>query len=132
MPIVILFVGLPGSGKTYYANIMCDVVVDDIVDTDQLPEEFDILGITDVNFCDANILQNAINILSEKYKTDINVVYFENNPDKCRKNVKYRDDGRNVEGTICRFENIYYPPENAIKIKNLGTITNENVYCCAR
>ena len=76
MPIVILFVGLPGSGKTYYANIMCDVVVDDIVDTDQLPEEFDILGITDVNFCDANILQNAINILSEKYKTDINVVYF--------------------------------------------------------
>lgn len=116
---IILFVGLPGSGKTYYANKICDTVVDDIVDLNQLPEQFAILGITDVNFCDDDILTKAKEILVKKYGCDIEVIYFENNPDKCRKNVEYRNDGRIVEGTICRFEPIYNPPKSAVKIWSL-------------
>ena len=118
---ILLFVGLPGSGKTHLANKICDIVVDDITDLSQLPtyEDFGyyVLGVTDVNFCDELILEKAINTLKSKYENhSIGIVYFENDPDKCRKNVEYRNDGRNVEGTIRRFKNIYHPPEHAIKI----------------
>jgi predicted kinase len=116
---ILLFVGLPGSGKTYYANEICDVVVDDIVDLSQLPHQFDILGITDVNFCDELILNKAKTVLRNRYDCEIEVIYFENNPAKCRKNVEYRNDGRAVEGTILRFEKTYNPPANALKIWTL-------------
>jgi hypothetical protein len=47
-------------------------------------------------------------------------MYFENDPVKCRKNVEHRKlhqtDTRNVEGTIKRFEKIYNPPPNSMKI----------------
>ena len=118
---IILWVGLPGSGKTYHATKHCDIIVDDITDLNQLPEDDELgqskLGITDVNFCDSNILNKAISILKTKYpRRTIIVRYFENDANKCRANVDYRDDGRNVEGTIRRFENIYNPPDYAIKI----------------
>lgn len=118
---IILFVGLPGSGKTFWAKKICDVVVDDITDFSQLPTSETLgsrdLGITDVNFCDSNILKKAVTILKNMYpKHSIGVSYFENDSHKCRKNVEYRNDGRVVEGTIKRFEKIYNPPETARKI----------------
>lgn len=118
---IILFVGLPGSGKTFWAKKICDVVVDDITDLSQLPTSETLgsrdLGITDVNFCDSNILEKAATILKNMYpKHSIGVSYFENNVDKCRANVIHRDDGRNVEGTISRFAKTYNPPENATNV----------------
>lgn len=116
-----LIVGLPGSGKTYNANKYYDIVVDDITSLDQLPSIEELLdkrmAITDVNFCDESILLKALEILKIKYpKKIITVTYFENNPEKCRRNVLYRSDGRNVEGTIRRFAPIYNPPSYALKI----------------
>jgi hypothetical protein len=118
---LMLFVGLPGSGKTHHANKFCDIVIDDITDLSQLPDAESIgsqdVGITDVNFCDSFILEKALSILKEKYPNhSFDIVYFENDSTKCRSNVKYRSDGRNVEGTIRRFEKIYNPPTNAKKI----------------
>jgi len=118
---IILFVGLPGSGKTYLAKKMCDVVVDDITNISQLPSREELgwkdLGITDVNFCNAETFDIAIKTLKSMYPSHaIGVTYFENDADKCRKNVLYRNDGRNVEGTIRRFEKIYTPPSHARKI----------------
>lgn len=118
---IILWIGLPGSGKTYCANKVCDVVVDDITDLAQLPTEKELgtftLGITDVNFCDANILNIAYEKIRKLYSSrDVLFHYFENNSDQCRANVVYRNDGRNVEGTIKRFSKIYNPPASAEKI----------------
>ena len=121
MDTVILWVGLPGSGKTYHANKICDIVIDDITDITQLPSdeelETKVLGITDVNFCDINILDFAYKKLKEMYPNHIIVPhYFENDVDKCRSNVLYRNDGRNVEGTLIRFSKIYDPPKDATKV----------------
>lgn len=119
---IILIVGLPGSGKTHLANQLSNSnrVFDDITSLDELPYN-DNFVITDVNFCDNKILSMAIKKLNELYPNHfIEVIYFENDSDKCRKNVIYRcsefNDCRNVEGTIRRFEKIYYPPANAEKI----------------
>jgi len=118
---IILWVGLPGSGKTYNAQKYCDIVIDDITDLSQLPSSEEIkgkrLGIADVNFCDKKILHKAISKILEIYPSAmIDIYYFENDVDKCRANVLYRNDGRNVEGTILRFEKIYEPPKWAAKI----------------
>lgn len=109
-----LWVGLPGSGKTYHAKKLCDIVVDDIAELSQLPSPEEIkgkrLGITDVNFCDRRILHKAITELFRIYPgAIIGIHYFENDAEKCRANVAHRNDGRNVEGTIRRFEKIYDP-----------------------
>lgn len=114
-----LYIGLPGSGKTYRAQKECDLVIDDITDLSEMPSEITVnsLGITDVNFCDALILQKAISKIKEMYENiHVSLVYFENDSTKCRTNIEYRNDGRNVEGTIRRFEEIYCPPETALDI----------------
>lgn len=121
---IILIIGLPGSGKTYLANKLQSggTVIDDITDQNQLPERCERLIITDVNFCDEKLLKKACVILQSKYPgAVIDRMYFENDAKKCRRNVEYRNDGRNVEGTIRRFEKIYKIPigYQAIKIWTL-------------
>lgn len=119
---ITLIIGLPGSGKTYLANELStsqSVVVDDITSIDQLPIDVNELIITDVNFCDDQILRRATKMLCDLYvDVEIDYIYFENDSTAARKNVVYRDDDRNVEGTICRFEKIYNPPKSARAIWN--------------
>lgn len=115
---VYLIIGLPGSGKTHYANenFKNIPIIDDITSIDQLPTVKELV-IIDVNFCDNNILKYAREVLSKKYGwINFHHIYFENDVDKARANVIHRDDGRNVEGTLRRFAPIYNPPENAIRI----------------
>lgn len=119
---IILIVGLPGSGKTYLANQLSNEnrIFDDITSLDELSSN-DNFVITDVNFCDKNILSVAIDKLNKLFPYhSVEIIYFENDPDKCRNNVIYRckefNDCRNVEGTIRRFEKIYDPPYNSEKI----------------
>ena len=111
---ITLIIGLPGSGKTFLAKKLGQedgtIVIDDIVGIEQLPDNAQNLIITDVNFCDETILHRALHKLYQKYRNpDIRCIYFENNPEKCRRNVLYRNDGRNVEGTIERFTKVYHP-----------------------
>lgn len=118
---IVLYVGLPGSGKTYNANKYCDIVVDDVTDILELPSNEELgtmrMGITDVNFCDPDILDKAIQKLKNMYPArTIETVYFENCVDKCIKNIRYRNDDRNVQGTIRRFKDMYNPPSDAQEI----------------
>lgn len=118
---IVLWVGLPGSGKSHYATKFCDMVVDDITDLSQLPAPDSLegkrLGITDVNFCDPKVLSAALTKLKEIYPSAvISISYFENDVDKCRANVVYRNDNRVVDGTIRRFSSVYKPPSPAIPI----------------
>lgn len=121
MTAITFIVGMPGSGKTHLATTIADnncILVDDITGLEQLPEQlFTSLIVIDVNFCDKDILAKAISTLSKKYNTNsIKIIYFENDGAKCRQNVKYRNDGRLVEGTIRRFEKTYCPPSDALTI----------------
>jgi broad-specificity NMP kinase len=116
-----LITGLPGSGKTMLAGELADYathVVDDITDLGELPEDDgeDII-ITDVNWCDPDVLRRAQTMLKLRYPHHImDVVYFRNEPEQCRRNVEYRNDGRFVEGTIRRFAPIYNPPKSAYPV----------------
>lgn len=113
-----LIIGLPGSGKTHYANTVLRhlPLVDDISYIKQLPINGDFV-LTDVNFCDERVLNMAVSLLKQKYPTaEITKIYFENDTEKARANVARRNDGRNVEGTILRFAPIYAPPTDALKI----------------
>ena len=92
-------------------------VYDDIVSLAGLPDDDDNFVIVDVNFCDSKILKLAITTLNDLFPNHtITIIYFENDAKKCRHNVAVRNDGRNVEGTIKRFEHIYSPPADALKI----------------
>lgn len=121
-------VGLPGSGKTHLAydsaKAQGGIVVDDIKDVRELPSTLDQRWIiTDPNFCKPGTLERAKKMVMDHVATIdkqvgvmIFVQYFENNPEQCRKNVRHRNDGREVEGTIRKYEKIYNPPYWARKV----------------
>lgn len=86
----------------------------------------DDFAIADVNFCDDKILRAAIARLKCDFPSHaIRMIYFENNADKCRENVYHRNDGRNVEGTILRFEKVYAPANGACEIWTRHTNAGE-------
>lgn len=122
---ITLIVGLPGSGKTYYANTLAApgvIIIDDFRrgDLGNLPNEnsFENLIIIDPNFCDSVILDFAQRVLKNHYHIDIDIdiVYFENNAQKALRNIEFRDDGRKVSNFIHDYTKIYNPPSDAKKI----------------
>ena len=122
--IIICIVGLPGSGKTHYANQECSktggIVIDDISGLGQLKSAFvdnEYIYITDPHFCISQLRDNAAKmILSLGENIEIKWVYFENSVEKCLNNVKHRKDSRSVEPTIMIYTKIYDPPTDAKKI----------------
>lgn len=123
---ILLVVGLPGSGKTYWAERNSDVVVDDITDTAQLPATIangQTLAVTSPLFCDENVLANAIEYVTSKYGVAPLAVYFENDPIKCKKNVLQRADAKKkVDGFIEMYTKIYSPPNDAMKIWEIENV----------
>jgi predicted kinase len=107
----VLLIGLPGSGKTHFAqnNYVPNgfVLLDDPNDVDllifkgqDLPEKF---VVTDPHFCKEEA-RNAATIFFEDFGYDVEHIYFENSPEKCRKNIEHRNDGR----VIGDFRNYNY------------------------
>lgn len=123
-----LLIGLPGSGKTVYGHTLeksnC-LFYDDfsILYKEMSLEELDVaadLVIADPRFCDAKILESAINRFGAALQNHkIELVYFENAPNKCQNNVRLRNDGRKVEKFIETWSKIYNPPKTAKEIWNV-------------
>jgi predicted kinase len=110
MSTAILIVGLPGSGKTHLANTKYVpkgfLLLDDPRTKDELIEHLRTgvdLVITDPHLCKHNF-RNIAKDLLESWSYQVEFVYFENNPEKCRKLIKHRNDGRLIE----RFESFQY------------------------
>lgn len=130
---IYLLVGLPGSGKTYNMEKIrqfdSGTVIDDPRDYHSFPDAplKDNLIIADPYFCMEATLNVAIDILRMKYPgTEIEVMYFENNPEVARANVAYRNDGREVDGFITLLSQYYNPPENAYKIFDTRKMEKSN------
>jgi hypothetical protein len=100
MALVILIIGLSGSGKTHLAkeleasSIDPIMLIDDptMLDLTKLDNTIDVI-VTDPHLCNPRIRQNAINIFSKRGYI-IDFIFFENDVEKCIKNVAYRADGR--------------------------------------
>lgn len=121
-------IGLPGSGKTTYIkqfNPKYNAIFDDILTPEDVVKfigtcnEFGgLIVIADCNLCNPQILEVFETIIKKEIHREakLEYIYFENNPDACRANVKLRNDGRNVEDSIIALSRIYDPPIEAIKI----------------
>ena len=121
---VIFYVGLPGSGKTYHAKKAAKklkgFLIDDINSSFQMKtalEDHDTIIITSPKLCHKADREFGIKIIKEiSEDIEIEWIYFENDPEKCLRNIAFRNDGRLVENYIQYLTKIYRPPENALKI----------------
>lgn len=134
-------------------------VFDDISQTDQtlknleknlLSDSISEIYIADVNFLQENVIELAIekikkfidaneinNNINKKLTSTILIVkkiIFIGDEETCKKNVSFRNDGRNVDGTIKRFKNSvekirdkYENTENTILVKVLDYSQNKKL-----
>lgn len=126
---IFVLVGLPGSGKTYFGNLLQaemdqSVFLDDISQTgglELLKQDFvdkDII-IADVHLCRTDVRMKAETILKENFPNhEIEWIYFENNPSACLENVWRRNDGRQVADTIKMLYPLYKIPDN-VEVKKV-------------
>ena len=118
---IILIVGLPGSGKTTLGKNLAQsgILIDDIskFGLDRLIvslNEFSTIVVTDCFLCLEKEREKAISFFKSKNIESIDWIFFENNPDKCLKNIQYRNDGRKVEGLIHMLSRLYTIPDDII------------------
>ena len=127
---ICLLVGLPGSGKTTIGTQLTNkykleqkdvVFIDDIGKITGNAEEllieidkkntYDVLIISDVFFCQKEILKKAIQLLIKLFPSYmIECLFFENNIKKCLNNVKKRSeqgDDRKVDELIKQLSKKY-------------------------
>ena len=117
---IIFVIGLPGSGKTIWAqNYIKEhpeyTLVDDPKLLDQIPREGNLI-IVDPMLCRKETLDHAIKLLDSDYEC----IYFENNPENCLWNAHRRQEKephKYVDPTIQRLTKIYKIPEGVKPIK---------------
>lgn len=109
---IYLVIGLPGSGKTTFLKTVEGTVVDDIASLEQLPDEFENLWISDINFCLGT--DSAEKYLKNRYKDEkIIKIFFKNSPSDCIMNIKNRNDGRNIsDNFVYELSKRYVIPDN--------------------
>jgi hypothetical protein len=113
---------LPASGKSYLGNqIEHELFIDDISvnggleclnGLDDYEEE---IIISDVFLCLQKNREKATEIITKLYpKATIEWIFFENNPDKCFKNLEKRKksgDNRKVSNMISMMSKLYTIPD---------------------
>ena len=133
---ITLLIGLPGSGKTYLGKQLKGLFIDDASKNKGLlaltylsnavlknrpikfvTEKTDLI-IADPMFCTQETLQKAKAKLGAMFPGyEIECIYFENDPEKCLRNVRIRNDGRLVYGLIRGLSKKYVIPEGIIPRK---------------
>jgi hypothetical protein len=91
----ILLVGLPGSGKTYTGNRLGFPFLDDYSKNPvEIPDD-PIIVISDYWFPRKKTQEAAVRTLSQRHPgSTFQWICFENNLEKCWRNVQKRNDGR--------------------------------------
>ena len=123
---IIFLVGLPGSGKTYLGKQLesdTSLFIDDIsISNDGLTSLINAINsnnyktiiVADVFLCKHFERILAFSFLRYiNYSGDIEWIFFENDPEKCLKNVEKRADGRKVERLIMELSKKYTIPVNS-------------------
>lgn len=117
-----MIVGLPGSGKTTYAlNEQFGILFDDPMKFENgkknlqlaLKMNYDVT-ITDIYCTDPDIRNQAESDLHMWGATEIEWMFFENNPQDCIWNITKRNDGRSISSDyVYELSKHYNIPENA-------------------
>ncbi len=118
---LLIIIGLPGSGKTTYFNeqlknqykfyddFISDIINGELID-DIKKKEFDIC-VADPRLCNFQTFLRVINIfLQIVEKSDISLILFENNKDKCICNSEKRSS-KFVKKSI-EFNSLIYNLDN--------------------
>lgn len=99
----LLIIGLPGSGKTHLAQNYISKgfeLIDDPRDKNRInyciKNKIDIV-ITDPHLCSVSNRKKAIDYL-ELAGYNVKCLFFENNIEKCKNNLKFRNDGKVIDG----------------------------------
>lgn len=118
---LILLIGLPGSGKTWYAQnkLVWDYFVDDARTATDFPQDVnkdDTIVIAHCTMCIPLALENAEKQFATMYpEHKITRIFFENNVEKCHKNVENRakqGDTRDVALAIKQLSKMYIIPRD--------------------
>lgn len=116
---ITLLIGLPGSGKSFLGrqlSIQGAYFIDDI-SIKGLTSLTDVIGkhkhivVSDAFLCCEKYRKAAKKLLQEH---EVEWIFFENNPEKCRRNVIRRNDGRKVDGLIKQLSLEYVIPDGVI------------------
>lgn len=128
--VVILVIGLPGSGKSHLLEelrskgfaIIDDASMSDLAIEDRIKslESYSRIAIADVQFCNHSVRFAAHEMIGDILPDHFPMFfYFANDPETCLENVRRRatlGDVRKVSGMIDLLAANYHPPPNSYPV----------------
>jgi hypothetical protein len=116
---IIVIVGLPGSGKTHLASSMVDentTLIDDLSRDPFRMEKYmraptQRLIITDPVVARPEHIRKRLGHWLGELKHSVEIIAFENEPEKCYRNILRREDGRVIGWEFVQRMSLQYRPE---------------------
>lgn len=133
---IILIGGLPGSGKSIYADELGKRTPNSITTKDPMALHVltDALDYIKNNQVESWIIESPhltiksgqdtmISFLEKHLNTPFNIhwILFDNNPEQCKINIDKRADGRDVMNTLIHYSKKYNTPHGATLIPVYGS-----------